>query len=229
MNGQDDSINVDLFLEVLGQCEGAHLEKKQIINTISRLVVSNKIQDPVKLEFANRWMNMYPVIISSKSSTKLVACDFKSCEARCCYDGVYLVGDEEEKIKKVAMTYPQYFSHLLKEFIVDGHWGNSIGRKTAVRYHKYKSPDYPKHFEKTRCVFAYSDRACSLQSASLGETGNGWEFKPMACKVHPLQTNRTDYFPPPSTFELDKNDLGVNYPGYSSYTPCVGFPKNRAI
>jgi Fe-S-cluster containining protein len=142
------------------------------------------------------------------------------CEARCCYDGVYLIEGEEEKINGVVRENPQFFRHLPKEYIVDGSRGETKGRKTSIKAHEYQSPDFPQHFTKTRCVFGESDGACSLQTASKVLTENDWTFKPKACRLHPLKTMNIEYFAPSTSIENDKYNIGVNYPGYVSYTAC---------
>ncbi|WP_167347597.1 tetratricopeptide repeat protein, partial [Paenibacillus ihuae] len=87
------------------------------------------------------------------SQVRIKSCSL-NCEAMCCYDGVYLNKGEEEMLKNTVSVYPQYFSHLPTEFIVDGNWRNEVvGRKTATRSHQYTNRDFPSHFDHTRCVF----------------------------------------------------------------------------
>jgi tetratricopeptide (TPR) repeat protein len=219
--GKTDAQTVHQFLDVLGKCEGVKLDKAQILLTLEILMKRHFIDSEVYLEFARRWLNMYSPKIERNSASTLKACDYRTCEARCCYDGVYLVEGEENAITDIVRTYPEFFRHLPADFITDGTWGNSLkGRKTAVRQHEYISPDFPDHFERTRCVFSESDGACSLQTASMKLTNDPWTYKPKACQIHPLQTKNFEFFAPPKSIENDKYDTGINYAGYVSYTPC---------
>ncbi|HPE74765.1 MAG TPA: AAA family ATPase [Draconibacterium sp.] len=211
---------IENFIHELGQVEGIKFYREFIISVVKRIINQNLVTDLISKDFLTRWINSYSPQIELDETTKLVRCNFKSCEARCCYDGVYLENGEEEMIKDVVVMYPSYFKHLPETFIVDGKWNSVVGRKTNVRPHIYMSPDFPTHFNQTRCVFALEDGACSLQKASMNETGNPWTYKPKACKVHPLQTKKGEFFAPPISIEKDKNDVGINYPGYVSYTPC---------
>ncbi len=219
-----DSYNLDTirsFLSQLGKVEGLKFNREMLILTINKLIEENIIQDNVLTDFAIRWKNKFDKQIEKDEAIKLKSCDYKLCEARCCYDGVYLEDEnEEKKIKSIVNKYPEYFEHLPKNYIVEGIWGNITGKKTAVKQHKYISPDFPNHFNQTRCVFAMEDGACSLQKASMERGENPWEFKPIGCRIHPLQTKNSEFFAPASTIEKDKYDIGLSYPGYTNYTPC---------
>jgi hypothetical protein len=103
---------------------------------------------------------------------RLRGCDYRACEARCCYDGVYLKDGEPERIQAVVASDPGFFAHLPEHYIVHGDWPGVSGPKTAVRPHSFHSPDFPEHFNQTRCVFAFEDGACSLQ-AFAGQTRRG--------------------------------------------------------
>ncbi|QJX79983.1 DUF3109 family protein [Priestia megaterium] len=152
---------------------------------------------------------------------KLKRCDLTKCKAMCCYDGVYLEKGEEEKIREIVQIYPDYFQHLPKDFIVDGKWkGVADGRKTATRPYNYNDPEYPKHFEQTRCVFATKDHLCSLQIASTNESTHHWDFKPQSCWKFPLQEENNHIKPPVFNKENDPYNLGTDYPGYASFTEC---------
>jgi len=211
---------INSFLSILGKCEGIKIFKAQILSTLEKLIDHQLIADDIQKEFAVRWFHSFSPAIGNDEVIKLKACDYRFCEARCCYDGVYLQEGEEEKIIKAVNAFPWYFDHLPNDFIVDASWGSIKGRKTAVRYHAYSSPDYPDHFTKTRCVFAALDGACSLQRASVEAGGDKWTFKPKACRTHPLQCRHFDFQAPPTSTGEDKFNVGVSYPGYVSYTPC---------
>lgn len=152
---------------------------------------------------------------------KLKPCAFPACEAFCCYDGVYLKDGEEDLIRRVVAANPQYFKHLPEEYIVDGNWYDRFkGRKTAVRPFCYESPDYPRHFESTRCVFAYDDGRCSLQAAAEGLNLNPWRFKPAACWFFPLRFFGDRVIIPPHGGEPDPDYINDDYPGFVTFLPC---------
>jgi Fe-S-cluster containining protein len=152
---------------------------------------------------------------------KLKPCGFPACEAFCCYDGVYLKEGEEDRIKQAVSDHPEYFKYLPEEYIVDGNWYERVtGRKTAVRPFSYKSPDYPKHFESTRCVFAYEDGRCSLQTAAKRLKLEPWLFKPMACWLFPLRFLDGRIILPPHGEEKDHDYIDEDYPGFITFLPC---------
>jgi len=215
-----DETDVSDFIRFLGKCEGIRLSVEQVALTIKKIINDKLTSDPVLSEFLSRWLNVYCDQIDSDTAIKLKACDYKACEARCCYDGVYLQEGEVDKIVGAVSSNPKYFEHLPEKYIIEGTWEGSVGVKTATRAYSYKSPDFPDHFNHTRCVFAYDDGACSLQRLSLDISSYGWTYKPKACRIHPLQTSKGEFYAPPSNVEEDKYNLGVGYPGYVSYTQC---------
>lgn len=156
-----------------------------------------------------------------KKELLLKRCDLSACEGMCCYDGVYISDDEERKIKETVSANKDFFSFLPEEFIIDGDWRNLLkGRKTALRSHRYKNTNYPQHFKHTRCVFSLPDARCSLQvlAESLGK--HPWFYKPKSCWLHPLRKNVTGIMSPPANPSDDPQNIGKDYPGYSSYTEC---------
>jgi hypothetical protein len=150
----------------------------------------------------------------------LRVCDHRACEARCCYDGVYLKEGEPERIRAAVASDPEYFAHLPDDFVVDGEWPGLSGPKTAVRPHTYHSPDFPEHFNQTRCVFAFADGGCSLQAFAAKQGEDPWKYKPRGCWMHPLRIIDGAPTPPRSALERDRDFLGQRYPGYAAYTPC---------
>jgi hypothetical protein len=214
-----DASTTTKFLQVLGKTEGFKFYRELIIAALEKVLKEKLTSSEIEAEFIKRWLNVYSTKVET-DIVKLKVCDYSKCEARCCYDGVYLIKDEEEMINQVVNQYPEYFTHLPKDYIVNGNWGSLIGRKTQVKPYNYLSPDYPSHFNQTRCVFAMENGACSLQHVSMKKTNNPWTYKPNACKLHPLQTKGIEFFAPPKHTEKDKHNIGVEYPGYVSYTPC---------
>lgn len=151
---------------------------------------------------------------------KIKSCALK-CEAICCYDGVYLLEDEEEMLKTTVQRYPEYFQHLPEEFIVDGNRLDiQTGRKTAVKPYTYTSKDFPDHFEQTRCVFALVNGLCSLQKAATELDFHPWKFKPTACWSYPLRIQNGKISSPCTEEEQDPDFINENYPGYSKFVPC---------
>lgn len=209
----------EAFLQDLAQQEGIVFYRNIIQKAISFLIDSNSLTD-IESEFILRWQQNYLTNWEAETESHLTVCDFKACESRCCYDGAYLEDGEEEMIREVVMKHPNEFSHLPSDFIVDGNWNNLAGRKTNTRPHNYKSPDYPSHFNQTRCVFADNEGACSLQLFAINRNETPWKYKPKACLFHPLQVSEKDCYSPPTSLEEDVYNINLNYPGYVSYTPC---------
>jgi hypothetical protein len=89
-----------------------------------------------------------------------------------------------------------------------------------VRPHSFHSPDFPEHFNQTRCVFAFEDGACSLQAFAAKHGEDPWKYKPRSCWMHPLRLIDAKPTPPRSALERDRDFLGQRYPGYAAYTPC---------
>lgn len=153
---------------------------------------------------------------------RLNKCNFVQCEAMCCYDGVYLEDKEEDKIKNFVEEHKEYFKQLPSDYIVYGEWmGKLNGRKTEKREYEYKSGNYPKHFTRTRCVFAYEDGICSLQLAATENDLHPWKAKPIACWMAPISTRKGDFSGPPKREEKDSHDMGSSYPGYIKCLPCA--------
>lgn len=209
-----------LFIHRLSKLEGIVYYRDTVRQAINQLLASNQLTDTEE-EFLTRWKQGYLSSKEIQDESRLVGCNFKACESRCCYDGAYLEDGEEEMIQHIVLNHQAEFSHLPENFIVDGTWNDLCGRKTNTRPHQYKSPDYPAHFNQTRCVFANEEGACSLQLFAIQRGESPWKYKPKACSLHPLQTMKFgNFFAPPTLIEEDSYNLGLSYPGYVSYTPC---------
>jgi hypothetical protein len=150
----------------------------------------------------------------------LSACDVRDCEARCCYDGVYLQPGEERELRDLVAREPALRARLPAEFIVDGYWdGKLLGRKTATRPHAYRSPDFPAHFAPTRCVFADVVGFCELQKLALAQGLHPWAYKPTTCWMFPLQDD--DGVPAAPVANPEEDPYATdNYPGYANFVPC---------
>lgn len=144
------------------------------------------------------------------------------CEAKCCYDGVYLNEGEKEKINEFIKKYPEYFKNIPNEYIVDGTWvGMEDKRKTATKEHNYKTKDFPKHFTNTRCVFADDNGECILQRVATDNQLHPWHVKPRSCWSFPIRGCKNGkLIPPPNINEKDPDFIDEEYPGYVSYLPC---------
>lgn len=145
------------------------------------------------------------------------------CEAKCCYDGVYLSEDDEKRIIHLVTTYPDEFADLPSDFIVEGNWpGLEDEKKTAVVEHEYKCSDYPTHFEKTRCIFANNEGYCRLQRVATDHQLHPWNAKPRACWSFPIGGIRQGkILAPPKSMAEDPNNMGPEYPGYVSCLECA--------
>jgi hypothetical protein len=150
----------------------------------------------------------------------LCSCDLARCEARCCYDGVYLAPGEEAFLRELVSKVPALREALPGEFIIDGWWdGEHLGRKTATRPHEYRSADFPAHFARTRCVFADEQGYCRLESFARQRGQHPWTFKPSTCWLFPLQEQDGKPEPPVRRASDDPYRTEA-YPGYSSFVPC---------
>lgn len=141
------------------------------------------------------------------------------CEARCCYDGCYLVdSNEEEKIKKFVKDNKEFFNELPKEIFEDVNWKGLIttGRKTCVKKHKFSEYYHPNHFEHTICVF--QDKGCMLQKVAIRLGLHPWSIKPIDCVVFPFWIENNVIVSP-----IDKDPwyLEGEFPGYFKFHPCI--------
>jgi hypothetical protein len=150
---------------------------------------------------------------------RLQRCDLARCEAVCCYDGVYLRPGEEAGLVTTVRAHPEFFRFLPAAFVLDGVWNGRPGRKTAVRPHDYRRPDYPAHFARTRCVFAFDDGRCSLQVLAITRGEHPWAYKPRVCWLHPLFDGPAGLVPPPVD-TADDPDRRPGYPGFTTFTDC---------
>lgn len=144
-----------------------------------------------------------------------------TCEAKCCYDGAYLERTEADIIEKFVVDHQDRFEDLPQNFIVQGTWtGLEHLKKTATKEFDYKG-DYPKHFNKTRCVFCNDEGLCSLQVVATDLQMHPWAVKPRACWSFPIHGVRDGkIISPPKLKEPDPNNIGPEYPGYVTFLPC---------
>jgi hypothetical protein len=127
---------------------------------------------------------------------------------------------EEAFLTELVNKLPELKSILPKEFIVDGYWqGEFYGRKTATRPHEYRNLNFPKHFTKTRCVFADNDGYCELEKISRNKGIHPWTFKPATCWLFPLGVKNGEVQPPPANSTDDPFKFD-GYDGYVTKVPC---------
>ncbi|MBI3716845.1 MAG: DUF3109 family protein [Betaproteobacteria bacterium] len=153
-----------------------------------------------------------------RKHTRLNYCDLAQCEGICCSDGAFLQPAEVRTIRRVVAQHPEHFAHLPEDFIVAGDWHGHTGPKTNVRAHRYRAK--PDHFASTRCVMADDEGKCSLQTLAVGLGRHKWAYKPMGCWLYPLELEDGRILAPPRTRRDDTNNIGKEYPGFSTFTPC---------
>ncbi len=165
---------------------------------------------------------------------KLSVCDVSQCEGRCCYDGVYLLPGEEGFLRDLVARVPALAAILPAEFVVDGMWkGEHLGRKTATRPVEYKSPDFPAHFTRTRCVFSDAAGYCELEKFARSRGQHPWAFKPTTCWMFPLQDDDGEPAEPVRGPDDDPY-VTSDYAGYASCVSCgrhdpAGTPWRQAV
>lgn len=153
-----------------------------------------------------------------RDTLRLMQCNLSECEAICCSDGAFLQPEEVRRIRRLVRAFPEHFSHLPPDYIVEGEWAGYKGPQTNVRPHVYAKR--PKHFNDTRCVFAEADGKCSLQTLAVARGKHKWAYKPMGCWLFPLTSDGQDIVPPPRNRAQDPNNIGRRYPGFAIYTGC---------
>ena len=146
-----------------------------------------------------------------------------SCQAKCCYDGVYLLAEEEEQIRQLIERFPEYFEEIVRPYVVAGDWEGmrSLRKTEKVPFDGYDEL-FPAHFTKTRCCFAMESGECLLQRVATDHQLHPWKAKPRACWSFPIRGVAGDeILPPPTTDERDPDYVDENYPGYTSFLPCA--------
>lgn len=146
---------------------------------------------------------------------KLKACDLAVCEGMCCHDGAWLEPEEARSLRQLVFRRRADLPGLPDRFLepVEG------AHKTATRPHAYRSPEFPAHFPRTRCVFCLPDARCALQVLAEADGVDRWAYKPRACWLHPLRENADHLLPPPADPAEDWDRTSA-YPGYVTFTEC---------
>jgi len=215
----------------LGTLQGLKAERRLVMAAARRLAIDSGL--PHVREFLQEAGPERDFTISDSKERRgrpddrtvrtllLKRCELTVCEGMCCYDGVYLSDDDEWRIREALASEPEAFRSLPPSYITEGSWrGIRAGRKTEVRAHNYKNPEFPRHFTRTRCVFALEDARCSLQVLAERQGKHKWTYKPKACWMHPLRERASGLVPPPERPEDDPDRIDDSYPGYTAYTEC---------
>ena len=158
--------------------------------------------------------------MKTQRNPKLKRCDMSKCMGYCCYDGVYVSDEEEKFLKKVIKNHPNDFNKSPESYFETVNWRNvASGRKTKTRPFDYPD-DFPKHFEKTKCVFSDDKGLCILQKIAIRENIHEWSYKPLACIMFPLAIRGNKIVPPPIQGERDEFYIDESYPGYTNCLYC---------
>lgn len=155
----------------------------------------------------------------------------KSCQSKCCYDGVYITGEEEKNIKEFVENHKEYFKDIPTPYIVDGDWPGMTKTRKTEKVEKIDYNDtYPKHFTKTKCIFELENGECKLQRIATDEQMHPWSIKPKACWLFPIRGVAGDeILPPPTNKDKDPDYIDEKYPGYVTFMPCVKAKQNGII
>jgi len=224
-------IDINYIIDKLLECEGVKGELTLFYDFVTQ-VDANQYNN-YRVNEVLSWVDKYvkPVMdyrvqkfeqinISDADTPKLKCTSCQNCDYNCCYDGVYIDKDDEERIKDAMENHPSYFSHITAPVFMEGSWKGLVsGRKTNVV--EYNNGDKRvKHFNKTRCIFAYDDGGCALQYAAVKNFLNPWKYKPKTCCSFPIDIKRGVIVPPPTSKEEDSFYIDELYAGYASALPC---------
>jgi len=165
--------------------------------------------------------------LSNLPRMRAMAC--ATCDNRCCYDGVYMTKEEEDRIRALRKKAPAYFTTVPEDFTEEGEWGFLFhGKRTKLRAHDYTKPDYPAHFGKTKCVLALPNGECAPQRAGADLGYHPWRFKLSICWKFPLiglfndnAMEKPHYFGEPDPHAYDDQQRG-----YLSFLPCATVDEN---
>lgn len=114
-------------------------------------------------------------------------CVLGECKGACCLHGVWVDGEERDRILASAPLIAAQMPPTLRDPAVwfDGREDEDEYAPGGRVYHTNVLPDR-EHYGGTACVFLREDYKCALQCAGQ-ETGlHPWHFKPFYCILHPL-------------------------------------------
>lgn len=231
--GEVSEADLKTIFTQLSKCDGIKGHPNLIEDFWNRF--EDKMSDLEKEQYLE-WMKKYiqPILDYQREFREKSSCGLKrlpflgtfncaQCQAKCCYDGVYITDKEEKAINDFVSIYPEYFDDIKQPFIVNGDWpGMKSKKKTEkVDFDGYDE-DFPKHFTKTRCIFALPSGECRLQRVATDHQLHPWKVKPRACWSFPIQgVEGEEIIPPAADTENDPYYLDESYPGYASFLPCA--------
>ncbi|MFD2158167.1 hypothetical protein ACFSW8_04585 [Rubritalea tangerina] len=167
----------------------------------------------------------------------LKPCSLSRCSATCCYDGVYLSEEEARGVEWLVETQAERFEgyglRLPDEVVVSVRGGKA--RKTQVRPTEEGelAVDFPKHFERSRCVFLDREGRCGIQRLCMEDGLGDWFLKPLTCWIHPLVIlpKSAERPRPVLTLVSIDNDpqKADDYPGFASCTHCGRAEKDGQV
>ncbi|MDK2970341.1 MAG: hypothetical protein PWP23_96 [Candidatus Sumerlaeota bacterium] len=193
----------------------------------------SQLLDPIpeSRKYFRKRLSKAPIDFES-FGTLLKPCTMGECCGMCCYDGVCLDEDEEHYVGAVVDAHPLHFKELgitRENAFEDAIFIDTETRKTRTKKFKYpEHVNFPKHFDKTSCVFRYDDGRCSLQALAMEHGEHPWAYKPVSCWLHPISLERHDktvlWLPTMGKDHLTDDD----FPGYAPYTRCgCAFPDGQ--
>ena len=221
------------MIEALGKCNGVKGAPTIILQFYKSFY---KLLPTDEAEIIDNWCSKYikPIyefekaVIKKNTSNlnntpRLKPYNCVNCQAKCCYDGVYITQKEEETINEFVGKYPEYFQNIKRPYIVNGDWpGMRSMRKTEKKPFDGYDASFPDHFTKTRCVFALDTGECILQRTATDLQMHPWKIKPRACWSFPIGGVSGDIINPPETDQLcDSDYVDDSYPGYATFLPCT--------
>lgn len=236
------SINIKEIINLISKCDGvkgcSDLIKKYFDKNIDKMTEEekNKFEIWIKkyvnpiIDYQNKY---WATITANLDDSIYLSSEYncKTCQSKCCYDGVYISSEEESAIKTFVEKYKDQFSDINIPYIVNGDWpGMQSSRKTEKVEKNDYDETYPKHFTKTKCIFELENGECKLQRIATDNQLHPWKVKPKACWAFPIRGVAGDeILPPPTNCDKDPDYIDENYPGYVTFMPCVKVDKNNGV
>lgn len=190
----------------------------------SRLMLTHYKETAADLQ----WQLKDALLDHEAFETLLLPCSLERCSATCCYDGVYLSEEEANGLEWLVENERErlldYDLRLPEKVVVSAR--NGTAQKTAVREAEAGelAKDFPKHFEKTRCVFLDTMGRCGIQRMCMDDKLGDWYLKPLTCWIHPIVILPASKERSRSLVTLvnRQNDPQKTdgYPGFASCTHC---------
>ena len=146
----------------------------------------------------------------------------EGCDGRCCYGGVYLTKEDEERVETFVRDNKDYFAFLPEKYIVASKGWYKRLTKTAEKPFDYGAADLPKHFTQTKCVFSLDSGECALQRRATDLLLHPWHAKPTPCWLFPIRVKKGGRIAAPAVFGKPETEyVNENTPVYSTSLPCT--------